>query len=194
MSRTKNSRRTKAKPAGDEVVKWILKPGNYQGIGAIAGAHVRKEKAVEAQREAITQRRDRCLAQIEKLQSDIAATEEKIAMLETPDWTSGIVEPLVKELLRAFPGTVANTFPVGVSVAVSLRKEDATEQELESGAGMKSITFVPLGAGGKIGVRDYSRNLQKYPIGSPMDLQGENWATIPLADNTTVRELSEYLR
>ena len=188
------SSRTKKKPAvADE---WAVQPGNHPKIGGFTAAHARRISDHAKQMESLVERKARCEQQLEKIRADLAKVDEKLASAAEPSWIDDIVRPIAEaiESLYTDVETEIMDAPGGVTIFIHKKGVDLAERLL--GEGCRSMTFLPndLSDPAKaISIRDHSRKLDKYPVGSPADLKGMNFAAHVITADSSVAELHRHL-
>ena len=187
--------RTKKRPtkAADE---WAVQTGNHPKIGGFTANHARRVEDHQRQMVSLNERKARYEQQLEKTQAELEKVEMKLATASEPSWVEDIVRPIGEAIESLFLDVETEIMdaPGGVTIFIHKKGVDLAERLL--GKGCRSLTLIPndLSDPSKaIAARDYSKKLDTYPVGSPADLKGMNFAAHVITADSSVAELHQHL-
>ena len=129
----------------------------------------------------------------DKIEKQIERLEKKLRKLEHPFWINEIIIPIAEEMLKEMLDRryeILGPFGLTCETAIHFYKIDSTrENELDD---CKSITFRPTNLEeGKVSLVDYTKDTQRYSVGTMGEVNGMNYPTIPIKN--TIAELIEFM-
>ena len=120
-----------------------------------------------------------------ELEKKLEKVNGKLDVLKEPDWVKGIIEPIVKEMLKQLPGMEYDYWePHGADRILTVYfypKGRKTAEEVLTGKETLAISFV---AGdltkGEIFVKDFTEDSGVFKKGSAEYFNGWNYSNVPI--------------
>lgn len=123
---------------------------------------------------------------IEKRKNQLQWAKDRLENNRFPSWIDTIIVPIAEEMLKQMPDRHYRILgPFGLAAETSIHFYNKEETDT------LDITFVPDLENCTVSLKDYSKNCQLYAKGTVGELNGFNYAIIPLKD--TIEELMEWL-
>jgi len=147
--------------------------------------YVRARRRYEAKRRRLEAQLEACKQELEELGNG-------------PFWFERLVKPIAKALAGCYPDRryeILGPFGLSCEATIHLYRKDVPEDEKLVGDNCLSITFIPGDLEkGELYIRDYRRKTGDYPKNSLGDINGMNYASVPIPAHADLDWLVQWVR
>ncbi len=131
------------------------------------------------------------------LRKEVERLKKEFAELHSPNWVRSLIEPIAKELIKAYPDRyyeVLGPFGLGAKVSIHFYRRDIDEKFLFGGDNCISITFRPGDLDkGELYVVNESVDTREFKTGTLGEVNGFNHPIIPVSPDSDVSVFLDIL-
>ena len=157
----------------------------------------KKRDVSERQRHAFESRMESARKAIQRSEAVVAQAESRLATIVVPSVRDDVVTPLALELGKLIPNhtfDIIGPFSPMEAVTLVFMPKEATPADRASGKGGKSITLVTKLEGGGLGIRDFSKDLKTYAVGTWQAGCGMNHPTVKVPADADLQFFMNWVK